>query len=80
MYPIWKALQKFCKGYMGPNPKKLCFCFIYLSIDKASSSTLCVLLPEFKTNLGLSKSAISSDYSNLQSAKYPIWKALQKLY
>ena len=33
-----------------------------------------------KTNLGLSKSAIASDSSNLQSAKYPIWKALQKLY
>ena len=35
---------------------------------------------EIKTNLGLSKSARASDNSNLQGAKYPIWRALQKLY
>ena len=80
-YPIWKALQKLYKGYMGLDPKKLHFCFISVSFDKALLSSLRPLAGEINHNkLGLSKSAIASDSSKLQGAKYPIWKALQKLY
>ena len=75
-YPIWKALQKLYKGYMGLDPKKLHICIISAYFIKASSFPPCVLLPDFKTNLGLSKSAIALDNSYLQSAKYTIWKAL----
>ena len=39
-----------------------------------------LFLVVLKANLSQSKSAIALDNSNLQSAKYPIWKALQKLY
>ena len=68
-YPIWKALQKLYKGYMGLDHKKLHICFISVSFDKASSSPPCALLPDFKTSLGQSKKAIASDNSNLQGAK-----------
>ena len=61
---------------MGQDPKKLHICFISVSFDKALSSSLHPLTGEIKANLGLSKSAIALDHSNLQSAKYPIWKAL----
>ena len=65
---------------MGLDPKKLHICFISVSFDKALSSSLRPLAGEIKTNLGQSKLAIALDSINLQSAKYPIWKALQKLY
>ena len=65
---------------MGLHPKKLHICIIYVSFDKALSSSLRPLAGEIKTLLGLSKSARALDSSNLQSAKHPIWKALQKLY
>ena len=65
---------------MGLDHKKLHICFIYVSFDKTLLSSLCPLAGEIKTNLGLSKSARALDNNNLQGAKYPIWKALQKLY
>ena len=61
---------------MGLHPKKLHIRFIYVSFDKALSSSLHPIAGEIITNLGLSKSAIALDNRNLQSAKYPIWKAL----
>ena len=33
-YPIWKALQKLYKGYMGPNPKKFSICFISVFFEE----------------------------------------------